>query len=255
MKSLRKLLLLLAGFTIFFFALRFYGSYINYNVDTLVSDLGGLTYLYSTVGAIFAIFAAFVIVSESQDWNTLVNASKNEVSEISELFAWSRKLSPQLAEKFSKNIQLYLEMVVAEEWETLAKGTKGNRAEESLSSFHELIADALKEDPELGSFIFTTFNNILNYRFVRVEHSWHPLPTILKFTVFFVDFVLVVLSFLIGVKNTGLDYLFMLCIVTLGAIVFFVINDLDNPLKPGEWYLKPEGYTELLSNIRSQNKL
>jgi len=78
---------MLVVFSVIFFVLRFYGQSFGYNVDVLVSDLGGLTYLYSTVGTIFAIFAAFVIVSESQDWNTLVNASKNEVSEIRELLS------------------------------------------------------------------------------------------------------------------------------------------------------------------------
>ncbi len=245
---------MLVVFSVIFFVLRFYGQSFGYNVDVLVSDLGGLTYLYSTVGTIFAIFAAFVIVSESQDWNTLVNASKNEVSEIRELLSWSKKLSPALAEKFSQNIKSYLDSVIQDEWKVLEKGNKNTKTENSLLPFHNLISDAFKENPELGGVLFTTFNNILGYRFTRTEYSFQPLPKILKFTVFFVDIVLILLSFLIGVRNIALDYIFMICIVTLCSVIMMVIEDLDNPLKPGEWHLKPDGYQNLLNSINLQIK-
>ncbi len=254
MKSVFKLVSVLIIFSIIFFILRTYGNYFGYNVDILVSNLGGLTYLYSTVGTIFAVFTGFVIVSEASDWNTLVNSSKNEVTELNEVLLWSSKLPTPIAKKISQNVESYLDAVINDEWKVLEKGEKSKKTEDALSAFHPTISDAFKENSDLGSAIFTSFNNILNYRFARVEYSWQPLPKILKFTIFFVDAVLILLSLLIGVRDTALDYIFMICIVALGSVILMVIEDLDNPLKEGEWYLKPDGYKNLLNSIRLQAK-
>jgi hypothetical protein len=200
MRSIIKVIAVLVAFSALFFGLRVYGIYVGYDVAALVSDVGGLAYLYSTVGTIFAIFAAFVIVSESQDWNTLNGATKNEVRDMSELLSWSKRLSPSLAEK-------------------------------------------------IASHMFTSFDEFLNHRATRIEYIWRPLPVILKFTVFLVDSAVIGLSLFIGVRNMWLDYLFMLCIVTLGSVILLVVDDLDNPLRPGDWWLTSESHHRLLKRL------
>jgi uncharacterized membrane protein required for colicin V production len=250
MKSLSKLLLIIIAFSVFFFGLRFYGQYIGYDIGTLVSDLGGLTYLYSTVGTIFAVFAAFVIISESQDWSRLSVASKDEVRDLNELFLWSKRLSKPLSEKCSQTIQQYLETVIDKEWKSLREGSESAETESIISTFHDLLILASKENLDIGAHMFTSFNELLSHRAIRIEYSCQPLPAILKFTVFLVDVAVIGLSLFIGVKNLWLDFMFMLCIVTLGSVILMVVDDLDNPLRPGEWCLTSNGHQRLLNNIR-----
>lgn len=250
MRSFLKLLAVIIVFSVFFFALRLYGHYVGYDVSLLVSDLGGLTYLYSTVGAIFAVFAAFIIVSESQDWNTLVAASKDEARALNELLLWSKKLGPALADDFSKTIKRYLEIVITTEWQSLKKGIESPEAEPILSHFHDLLAAADNENSETSAHLFSAFNDLLNHRAARIEYSWQPLPMILKFTIILVAAAVIGLSLFIGVKNVWLDYIFMLCIVTLVTVILVVIDDLDNPLRPGEWCLTSTQYERLLCNIQ-----
>jgi hypothetical protein len=250
MKSLSRLLLIVLAFSFLFFGLRLYGQYIGYNVNILVSDLGGLAYLYSTVGTIFAIFAAFVIVSESQDWNTLNAAAKDEVRDLNELFLWSKRLPKPLSKEFSQTIQQYLEAVINREWPLLVKGNEPADAEPAISAFHDIIIRASAYDHDIGDHLFILFTDLLNHRAVRIEYSWQPLPTILKFTITLVDVAVMGLSFFIGVRNLGLDYIFMLCIVTLGTVILMVVDDLDNPLRPGEWCLTSDNHKRILQNIR-----
>ena len=183
MRSIIKVSVVLVAFSALFFGLRMYGIYVGYDVATLVSDVGGLAYLYSTVGTIFAIFAAFVIVSESQDWNTLNGATKNEVRDLSELLSWSKRLSPYLAEKFASNIKQYLAVVIETEWKSLEKGIESPETEPLIEAFHDLISEASKESHDIASHMFTSFDEFLNHRATRIEYSWQPLPAILKFTV------------------------------------------------------------------------
>ena len=79
MKSLMKLIGILILFSIIFFSLRFYGGYVGYDIDNLIANLEGVAWLYSTIGTIFAVLAAFVIVSEISDWNVLLESSREEV--------------------------------------------------------------------------------------------------------------------------------------------------------------------------------
>jgi hypothetical protein len=250
MKSVLKLVPIICIFSIAFFLLREFGGYIGYNIGALVSDVGGLAYLYSTVGTLFAIFAAFVIVSESQDWNALNSASKDEVRDLNELLLWSTSLSKSLSARWSQAIRRYLEAVIEKEWESLKMGHTSREAELALSAFHGLLIDASKEKKDVGSRMFTIFNELLNHRSIRVEYSWQPLPMILKFTIVLVDIAVVVLSLFIGVKDLWLDYIFMVCIVTLGSVILIVVDDLDNPLRPGEWWLTSDNYKRLFSSIR-----
>lgn len=250
MKSLPRLLLVILFFSVLFFALRTYGGYIGYDIPTLISDLGGITYLYATVGTIFAIFAAFIIMSESQDWTTLSAAAKDEIRDLNELLLWSGKLSEDLANRFSKNIDQYLDVVVSDEWEALSRGIESSMINSVILKFHDLVYDAAKEDVEIGGHLFVVFGEFLNHRDIRVAYSWQPLPIILKFTVALVALSVTGLSFFIGVRNAWLDYIFLLCIVTLVAVIITVIDDLDNPLRPGDWCLRSDGYKVLLRRLR-----
>jgi len=237
-------------FSIAFFGLRFYGNSLGYDVSTLVSDLGGLAYLYSTVGTMFAMFAAFVIVSESQDWNMLNSASKGEVRELRELFLWSQRLESPLSEEFNKTIETYLQRVIHSEWPALGTGKQIREIDQLLASFHDLIARASIENNIIGERLTTCFEELLGHRDVRIEYSWQPLPSIIKLIVVFVDVLLITLSMFIGVKSIALDYIFTGSIFLLGIAILVVIDDLDHPLRPGDWFLKTTGYERLLQSLR-----
>ncbi len=238
-------------FSVTFFALRFYGEYIGYDVDHLVANLDGVAWLYSTIGTIFAVLAAFVIVSEIGDWNTLLESSREEVKELNELYQWSKSLSPELSNEFKENIQKYLAIIVEKEWnEVRDTGNENEKARLTMDKFHSLISKAVVENPDIASFMFSTLDEIVDKRAMRVEFSFDTVPKVTKYTAILVDVALILLSFFIGVTSMWLDYIFQICIVALGSVILFVIDDLDNPLREGDWCLRPDLYKKLLSQIQ-----
>lgn len=250
MKSFAKLVSVLILFSLVFFYLRFYGVGIGYDVNHLISNLDGVAWLYSTIGTIFAVLAAFVIVSEIGDWNTLLESSREEVKELNELFQWSKSLSPELSNEFKENIKKYLEIVVEKEWTQVRDtGNENETARLTMDKFHSLISKAIKENSEIASFMFKTLDEIVDKRAMRVEFSFDTVPKITKYTAILVDIALIMLSFFIGVRSMWLAFIFQFCIVALGSVILFVLDDLDNPLRDGDWCLKPELYKKLLSQI------
>ena len=244
------MILFLLIFTLGFYLLRTQGEYIYYSVETLVADLGGLAYLYSTVGIIFAIFAAFVILFEAERWNNLTDAVKGEVGELNELWLWSHHLPGNLKTDFEGNIRQYLETLIEDGWQGGESGQKNLKINSILDSLHGNIYKILREAPNLMPEIFSTFTNVIKYREKRVHYVSFHLPKILKVTLLFSDVLLIVLSLLIGVRNPWLDYLFVVSVATLGYLIYLVVDDMDNPIRPGGWHLTTSDYQELLIKIK-----
>lgn len=235
--------------TLTFVLLRTQGQYLGYNIETLIGNLGGLVYLYSTIGIIFAIFSAFVILSESERWSNLVSATKAEVGELRELWLWSKHYPDNIRDDFRKSIRKYLEEVIKGGWNEGEGVTKSLETEQVLDSLHDSIYELSKEKPELMTEVFEDFTELLKYREDRIAYISFHLPQILKNTLLFSNVLLIVFSFLIGVKDVWLDYIFVISIANLGYLIYLLVDDMDNPTRPGGWHLTTKDYQELLDKI------
>lgn len=251
MKNSQKIFLFVVLFSAFYLVLRTSGIFFYYDVELFVANLGGLTYLYSTVGIIFALFAAFVILSESERWNSLTNAVKGEVAELNELYLWSQHFPEDLKKTFKKDILFYLDSLLKDEWNS--KNNKKEATDKSLTLLHEDTYRVLKEAPELMEHTFSIFSNIIKRREERVHYVSFRLPKILRNTFICSDVLMVFLSLLIGVKSFWLDYIFLTCIAVLGYSIYLVVDDLDNPTRPGSWHISAQDYQALFDKI-SQEK-
>jgi hypothetical protein len=246
MKPIIKIAIFTIIFTVVFCILRIKGEYFGYNIDVLIADINGLAYLYSTIVFIFAIFAGFVILSEAERWSKLASAVRGEVGELNELRLWAEYLPEGIKSEFNQAINQYLKAIIGEGWQVESTGKKSEKVEESLKLLHNGIYKVSKEAPHLMTEIFSAFSDLIKYRDERIHHTSFHLPKILKNTLIFSGVLLVVLSFLIGVHNFWLDYIFVLGISVLVYATYLVIYDLDYPLQEGGWYITTKGYEELL---------
>ena len=95
------------------------------------------------------------------------------------------------------------------------------------------------------------FNELIRSRDKRFDQSLSHIPHILKHTLIFADVLLIVLSLFIGVKNPFVDYIFTVSIGVSAYTIYIVIDDLDNPFRPGSWHLTSDDYRILLDEIRN----
>jgi hypothetical protein len=106
------------------------------------------------------------------------------------------------------------------------------------------------ERPEFMVTAFSMFSDVLRHRENRLHYSHRPMPKVLKSTVLLADVLVIGLSLLIGVRHMWLDYVFTLSIALLAFSVYLVLDDLDDPLRPGLWHLTPEDYRRLLNILK-----
>ena len=244
MKSIPKLFLFSVVFSSAFWSIRTIDHGKILRVDLL--DLGGIPWLYSAISLIFSILAAFTIQKEWEQWNELVEATKEERNALRELWDWSNYLSKDNQQKIVEGIIKYLS-VILQEWPRLGQGESSEAGENILDSLRNTIMALTEKTHRLP--LLSLFNDLIKNRNKRIFQSGSRIPPILKNTLIFADLLVIILSLFIGVKNPFLDYLFTLCIGLLAYTIHIVIDDLDNPFRPGAWHLTHRDYQILLNKI------
>ncbi|MFA6253840.1 MAG: hypothetical protein WC640_01085 [Candidatus Paceibacterota bacterium] len=249
MKNWLKIIIFIIIFTLVFWLLRGEEGLLISSLPLLMADVGGLGWLYSTIGLIFTLMAAFVIVYEAERWSSLNEAVNNEISAIGELIIWSKNFSTEAQAKLTKGLRDYINLVAKDEWEKSRNGQKSAKIDKPLTELNQAIVSIAKESPEMSDQSFDLFSEILNTRADRIHFSLLHTPRIIINTLVFSDIMLIVFSLFVGVQDIALAYLFELGIAILGFVVYLVVIDLDSPLKPGGWHLTTDDYKELLNHL------
>jgi hypothetical protein len=248
MKFTIKIILFIVAFSFIF---HFLHESDFYNTRIILADLGGIPWLYASIGTLFSILAGFIIQKEWENWNSLVDAVNGEVNTLREIWLWSRYLPTDASEIFHNSIKSYLEEMSESGLEKSEQEITSNRIEESISSLNAVMFNMFQDKPFLAANTFTFFTKLIEKRTERVRHSSHHVPKAIKRIIFLATTLIICLSMFIGVKNIWLDYTFTMSLSILAYSIYLVIDDLDHPLVPGGWHLTASAYKKLLERISS----
>ena len=247
MRLLQKGFLFFISFSGLFFLLRTYEDF-NRNVLLAdIADLGGVPWLYSVVGIIFSVLAAFIIQNEWQQWSNLVTGVKGEIVGLEQLWRCANHLPEDSRVSICHPIHRYLTLLTTK---GLDKISREDHA--ALDHVFITICDAvygMPDQPRLKSTVDSILANIISHRSSRLLYSSPSTPGVLKGTLGFAAALVIALSLFIGVRSIWLDYVFTMSIALLAYVVYLVVDDLDNPLRPGLWQITPHDYQELLHRL------
>jgi hypothetical protein len=249
MGLIRKLLPFLVIFSIVFYFVR---TSDLYHTNVLRADIGSVPWFYAVVGTIFGVLAAFAIQKQWEKWDTLEDAVRDEADGLEKLYLWSSNFPEKIKNKIHLDIENYLRVIIEDNWRHGKTGEKSAELEAIIADLNRNIYRIFDEAPQLMPTSFALLSNVLNHRSSRIHHSAEHMPPLLKNTVQFAAFLLIGLSFFIGVENVLLDLLFTGSVGTLAFSIFVVLRDLDNPLQPGDWHITTEVYETLLKKMSEE---
>ncbi len=242
-----KISLFFAGFAAIYY---FFRTSDFYTVKILATDLGGAQWLYSLAGSIYGMMTAFVISKQWESWNGLSDSIKGEVDALDRLHRWANNFPVPVKERVQGRVIKYLNLMISEGLYLSESGIRSQAVEDALNQIEKSIFEMFDTNPDLVPTSFSIFSDILKARTDRIKYSLHRVPDMLRFTLFFAALILIGLSLFISGKNLPVSYMFTASVATLVYIVFLVIDDLNNPLKPGAWYITAKDYKELLGKIK-----
>jgi hypothetical protein len=244
-----RIFLFLSAFSLVFWLIRTADHGKMLLVD--LQDLGGIPWLYSAICLIFSILAAFTIQKEWEHWDELVRAIKGELDTIRELWHWSNHPLREARRDICSCLENYIVSVLTE-WQTAQQGERDASGERVLDVLRKTIVEL---PPGTGrTQQLNLFEELIRNRNKRIDQSISHIPHILKNTLIFTDILVIVLSLFIGVRNPFVDYLFTISIAVLAYTIYIVIDDLDNPFRPGSWHLTSDEHQLLLNIIRGAHE-
>jgi hypothetical protein len=248
MRLILKIFIFLVLFGLFFYFLR---ESDFYNSRIILADVGGIPWLYATIGTLFSILSGFTIQKEWENWNNLMDAVSNEVHILKEMWVWSRFLSAPVNQIFHISIKSYLEEMSDNGLYKSEQNIASSKIEESISVMNKTIFDMFKEQPLIAKNAFSFFTKLIDQRNQRIRYSSHHVPKFIKGIMFFATSLMIILSMFVGIKNVWLDFIFTLSVSMLSYVIYLVIDDLDHPLVPGGWHLTASPYKKLLTEINA----
>lgn len=243
-----KLVTFFVIFNILFFSIRLFNLLPQGKLD---ENNSSLPWLFSAIELIFSIISGFVIQSKWGTWNTLIDATHEEVNSLRELYVLSYHFPEPIHEKVKEKICNYLTLLLQE---AKRKHTLEERSEQVDRAIYELEETIFSidytEHPNIGSMAFDLVRKCMECREKRLQNILHKLPLGVKVFIIFATFSSIFTSLFIGVTSLVYDYIFTSLIGLLAFGVYLLIDDLDNPYRPGPWHLSTSVYKKVLLEIK-----
>lgn len=244
-----KMLIFLVVYSTIFFLLRtnhVFNTYILMDED---KELGGGPQLFSAVGTIFSIIGGFIIQNRWNRWNNLIEVMRTEVATLEALAMHARFLPLGIGRRLVAAVQEYAGAVVHEAFDRRS-GEDKRLERNALTSLHTAIAEPSTPDAaipaEVQIYGVQLYTALMTQRRHRLHYFGNRIPNVLRTMILGTCILIWVQALLIGVPNIWIDYLFTTGIAALACLIYLVIEDLDNPLQPGYWYLSSHDYQALL---------
>lgn len=247
METIKKLLIFVSCFTFLYVGLQviFTGPR-----ETLVDNAESVSRLYAIISTIFSIISAFVIQGQWSRWDRLENAMRGEADSLWSLLIYSKQLPKKNGFEIKQSIYNYTNTLVNEKWRAIDAGKRSKAMESAVRDLQEKIFTSTKDYPQYAGLASSIFLGVVNGRNDRLHYSTGHLPPLLYALVCLITTLIIVLSFFILLPNIWLDYLFTISIASLAVFIFFVIEDLNHPFRPGTWHVSRRPYKKLLQQIK-----
>ena len=240
---LKRIFLFLVPFSLIFW-------YLHESFESSISRSteNGLSGFYSVDGIIFGLIVAFVIQREWETWSKLSESMRTEIDTVREMWKWSAFAELPLRQKAHTHLKNYLNLIISE-WNEGDEHIRSKKVDIELDSLRNLLVSMSVSMGSLSRPLRDAFIDLIEARNQRLNFSNEHMPIILKRIVFLADILLIILSLFIAVNNVYLDYIFTASIGLLAFALILVIDDLDNPFRPGTWHLTTKGYRSLLEEL------
>jgi hypothetical protein len=243
-----KIVIFFIVFNVLFFGVRVitftHALFLNEEDATLPT-------LFSAILLIFSIISGFIIQSKWNTWNSLIDATHEELSSLRELYMLSHHFPKKIHENVRVRIENYLKTLIDESNTASFVEERSELLDREIYLLEETIfAIDYTEHPNIGTLSFDLVRKCRENREKRLQNVLHKLPMGVKIFIFFATFATIFTSLFITVTSTAYDYLFTSVIALLVYGIYLLIDDLDNPYRPGQWHLSMKEYIQVLGEIK-----
>lgn len=224
----------------------------NLHTEVYIDDVGGLSSFLGVFGTLYGILAAFVVFEVWSQYNRISALIGKEAQALEQLFRLSLYFrDEQFAQRMKAGIREYIVCVVEGKFRQLAKGERNAKSGLALRKISEII-QSIEFDDDHDSIVFDQivqhYGDVAQLRTERTNESRNRLPRFLKYFIYLAS-AFALTTFLVMPFEIALYGLFSAFVIGfLQAMVFQLIEELDNPFK-GHMQLTPAPFVLALKHI------
>jgi hypothetical protein len=220
--------------------------------DLFLADVGGLSAFLSVFGTLYGILAAFVVFEVWNQYNHISELIDKEAQGLEQLYRLTIYFRDDaLLAKMKSAIKDYAGKVIQGKFQRLGSGVRNVETGLAIRKISEIIKD-IEFNDEHDSIIFDQivkhYGTLTQTRTERTNQSLARLPVLLKTFIYLASAFALITFIFMPFSTPYYAYLSVMVIAFLQAMIFHIIEDLDNPFI-GHWNLTPEPFERALKHI------
>jgi hypothetical protein len=208
--------------------------------------------IFSTIGVIYAVMLAFVLVIVWQDFDRAQNNTVQEANYFAEMYRDSLGLPEPFRSQYLEANAIYIDALIKYEWPQMQRGEKSMQAQAAADKVWELTA---RFDPKTDrekiffSEMLKKMNDAVEMRRQRLQDARSGLHPSLWFVLLLGGLITVVFTFFFGSQNLFAQLTMTTMLAVLIVLIIFTILIMDFPYS-GDLSISVAPFQQVLGLLR-----
>jgi hypothetical protein len=205
-------------------------------------DVAG--FVISVLGGVYGVLLAFVVILVWGQFEDAKKSVSSEANQLGDLMLLSRGLSEPAPEELRIAMLHYAQLVVSEEWSTMADGERSKLAQDAFDklwvSFRNIDPTSPRE-VSLYSECLNRLSQLSDDRRQRIHACGDIIPPVIWIVLWAGAILTVGFSYLFGVESFRTHALMTAALSAEIALILFLVFVLDNPFR-GDFRVTPRSF-------------
>lgn len=208
--------------------------------------------IFATVGVIYAVLLSYALIIVWQNFDECNRNVVTEANYYADVLRDSGGLSEPFRSEFKKANVDYLNMVVSDEWKTMAYGQRSLKAQD-LAEKVWAMACSYEPKTEKEKIFFSEMVSRMNdagemrrQRLLDAQTGIHPM---LWFVLLFGGFITIIFAFFFGSDNLWAQLTMVIILAVLVSLILFTILIIDFPFS-GDMSVSPQVFSDVLAHLK-----
>lgn len=213
------------------------------------NDIAG--FIFATIGVIYAVLLAFIVVITWQDLDKAQDVTVNEANCIAALNRDATPLPAEFRAELKNDLINYVTYIINEEWQMMATGKRSANVQKVQQELWELYAGFQPKNETQKIFFAESvkkLNQAAEMRRQRITSASTGIHPILYFVLIVGSFITIAFTMLFGTENLIPHLIMVSLLAGIIAITLFTVIVMDYPFT-GDVRITPDVFTHILSTL------
>ena len=217
----------------------------------LHNDIAG--FIFATLGVIYAVLLAFIVVITWQDFDKAEDVTINEANCIAALYRDATPFPAEFRAELKSELTNYVKAIINEEWQTMARGQRSINAQKMQEELWKLYSGFQPKNETQKIFLTESvkeLNQASEMRRQRIIYASSGINPLLYFVLIAGSFITIAFTMLFGTENIIPHMIMVSLLAAMIAITLFTVIAMDYPFT-GDISITPDVFIKMLSSLMS----